>query len=188
MAATIGNPLAVVFSPFNCRQLHPSIGMARPHKRISSWRSALSTSSEKNSAGVQTSSRKREGGVEKNLELPVALNRLSPALDEEDPGVTENLTTYFEQAMFLANSTCDGGGPRWFCPLECGRPRLRSAPLLLYLPGSFQHPLFTHLITLFCCFVILLLVWWWLYLFIFFFLLGPARVFFWEEGCFWPVR
>ncbi|XP_078445009.1 esterase/lipase/thioesterase family protein [Wolffia australiana] len=29
----------------------------------------------------------------------------------------------------------DGGGPRWFCPLECGAP-LEGSPLLLFLPGA----------------------------------------------------
>ncbi|XP_074292709.1 phytyl ester synthase 1, chloroplastic-like [Silene latifolia] len=28
----------------------------------------------------------------------------------------------------------DGGPPRWFCPVECGRP-LNDSPLLLFLPG-----------------------------------------------------
>ncbi|XP_077218489.1 phytyl ester synthase 1, chloroplastic-like isoform X2 [Tasmannia lanceolata] len=28
----------------------------------------------------------------------------------------------------------DGGPPRWFCPVECGRP-LKGSPLLLFLPG-----------------------------------------------------
>lgn len=30
----------------------------------------------------------------------------------------------------------DGGPPRWFCPVECGRPEVDRAPLLLFLPGS----------------------------------------------------
>ncbi|XP_047082741.1 phytyl ester synthase 1, chloroplastic-like isoform X2 [Lolium rigidum] len=30
----------------------------------------------------------------------------------------------------------DGGPPRWFCPVECGRPVVNSAPLLLFLPGT----------------------------------------------------
>ncbi|KAK8589382.1 hypothetical protein V6N13_088233 [Hibiscus sabdariffa] len=28
----------------------------------------------------------------------------------------------------------DGGPPRWFCPLECGRP-IKDSPVLLFLPG-----------------------------------------------------
>ncbi|KAG5549362.1 hypothetical protein RHGRI_014643 [Rhododendron griersonianum] len=28
----------------------------------------------------------------------------------------------------------DGGPPRWFCPVECGRP-LKDSPVLLFLPG-----------------------------------------------------
>lgn len=29
----------------------------------------------------------------------------------------------------------DGGPPRWFCPIECGRP-VKNSPLLLFLPGN----------------------------------------------------
>ncbi|KAK1685670.1 hypothetical protein QYE76_046518 [Lolium multiflorum] len=29
----------------------------------------------------------------------------------------------------------DGGPPRWFSPVECGRPVVDNAPLLLFLPG-----------------------------------------------------
>lgn len=29
----------------------------------------------------------------------------------------------------------DGGPPRWFCPVECGRP-LKDSPVLLFLPGN----------------------------------------------------
>lgn len=29
----------------------------------------------------------------------------------------------------------DGGPPRWFSPVECGRP-LKGSPLLLFLPGN----------------------------------------------------
>ncbi|MQM23520.1 hypothetical protein Taro_056585 [Colocasia esculenta] len=29
----------------------------------------------------------------------------------------------------------DGGGPRWFCPLECCAP-FKGSPLLLFLPGT----------------------------------------------------
>uniref|UniRef100_A0ACD5TN16 Uncharacterized protein n=1 Tax=Avena sativa TaxID=4498 RepID=A0ACD5TN16_AVESA len=30
----------------------------------------------------------------------------------------------------------DGGPPRWFCPVDCGQPVVRNAPLLLFLPGT----------------------------------------------------
>lgn len=29
----------------------------------------------------------------------------------------------------------DGGPPRWFCPVECGRP-IKDSPILLFLPGN----------------------------------------------------
>ncbi|PIA57054.1 hypothetical protein AQUCO_00600053v1 [Aquilegia coerulea] len=39
---------------------------------------------------------------------------------------------YFEGAKDMIHN--DGGPPRWFCPVDCGRP-LNGSPLLLYLPG-----------------------------------------------------
>ncbi|CAA7398460.1 unnamed protein product [Spirodela intermedia] len=40
---------------------------------------------------------------------------------------------YLERAREIIKP--DGGGPRWFCPLECGAP-LKGSPLLLFLPGT----------------------------------------------------
>uniref|UniRef100_A0ACD5UG21 Uncharacterized protein n=1 Tax=Avena sativa TaxID=4498 RepID=A0ACD5UG21_AVESA len=37
----------------------------------------------------------------------------------------------------VRNLPKDGGGPpRWFCPVDCGRPAVHNAPLLLFLPGT----------------------------------------------------
>uniref|UniRef100_A0ACD5V297 Uncharacterized protein n=1 Tax=Avena sativa TaxID=4498 RepID=A0ACD5V297_AVESA len=41
---------------------------------------------------------------------------------------------YMEEVRALPKD--DGGPPRWFCPVDCGRPVVRSAPLLLFLPGT----------------------------------------------------
>ncbi|KAG0537696.1 hypothetical protein BDA96_03G171400 [Sorghum bicolor] len=41
---------------------------------------------------------------------------------------------YFAAAKVLC-SRDDGGPPRWFSPVECGRPAVDDAPLLLFLPG-----------------------------------------------------
>ncbi|XAR54563.1 Diacylglycerol O-acyltransferase [Bertholletia excelsa] len=39
---------------------------------------------------------------------------------------------YLDNAKEIIRS--DGGPPRWFCPVDCGRP-LKDAPILLFLPG-----------------------------------------------------
>ncbi|XP_062210624.1 phytyl ester synthase 1, chloroplastic-like isoform X2 [Phragmites australis] len=41
---------------------------------------------------------------------------------------------YFAAAKAVSRD--DGGPPRWFCPVECGRPAVEDAPLLLFLPGA----------------------------------------------------
>ncbi|TKW14414.1 hypothetical protein SEVIR_5G166200v4 [Setaria viridis] len=41
---------------------------------------------------------------------------------------------YFAAAKAVSRD--DGGPPRWFCPVECGRPAVDDAPLLLFLPGT----------------------------------------------------
>jgi hypothetical protein len=39
---------------------------------------------------------------------------------------------YFRAAKHMVRD--DGGPPRWFSPIECGKP-VANAPLLLFLPG-----------------------------------------------------
>lgn len=56
---------------------------------------------------------------------------LEPMYDDGFGGVT--VKDYFAAAREL--SKADGGPPRWFCPVESGRPAVRDAPLLLFLPG-----------------------------------------------------
>ncbi|CAO2203495.1 unnamed protein product [Urochloa humidicola] len=41
---------------------------------------------------------------------------------------------YFAAAKAVSRD--DGGPPRWFSPVECGRPAVDDAPLLLFLPGT----------------------------------------------------
>lgn len=57
---------------------------------------------------------------------------LEPMYDDGFGGVT--VKDYFAAAREL--SKADGGPPRWFCPVESGRPAVRDAPLLLFLPGT----------------------------------------------------
>uniref|UniRef100_A0ACD5YYT0 Uncharacterized protein n=1 Tax=Avena sativa TaxID=4498 RepID=A0ACD5YYT0_AVESA len=46
-----------------------------------------------------------------------------------------SMKDYFEAVRVMAEEE-DGGPPRWFCPVECGRPVVDKAPLLLFLPGT----------------------------------------------------
>ena len=52
--------------------------------------------------------------------------------DDGFGGVT--VKDYFAAAKAVSRD--DGGPPRWFCPVECGRPAVDGAPLLLFLPGT----------------------------------------------------
>ncbi|KAJ0859478.1 putative alpha/beta hydrolase-1 [Helianthus annuus] len=45
---------------------------------------------------------------------------------------TQTTDDGIEIAMNLIKS--DGGPPRWFCPMACGKP-IKNSPVLLYLPG-----------------------------------------------------
>ncbi|GKB47547.1 hypothetical protein Tco_0898300, partial [Tanacetum coccineum] len=38
------------------------------------------------------------------------------------------------KTMEMGLGKSDGGPPRWFCPVACGKP-LKGSPVLLYLPG-----------------------------------------------------
>lgn len=57
--------------------------------------------------------------------------KLEPMWD--DGFGTASMKDYLDTAKDLIKS--DGGPPRWFCPVECGRP-LKDSPLLLFLPGN----------------------------------------------------
>ncbi|XP_039018978.1 acyltransferase-like protein At1g54570, chloroplastic isoform X2 [Hibiscus syriacus] len=45
---------------------------------------------------------------------------------------TNTVKDYIDAAKDMIKP--DGGPPRWFCPVECGRP-IKDSPLLLFLPG-----------------------------------------------------
>ncbi|XVF31217.1 hypothetical protein REPUB_Repub16aG0126600 [Reevesia pubescens] len=45
---------------------------------------------------------------------------------------TNTVKDYLEAAKDMIKP--DGGPPRWFCPVECGRP-IKGSPVLLFLPG-----------------------------------------------------
>lgn len=57
--------------------------------------------------------------------------KLEPLWD--DGYGTETVTDYFDVAKQIIEP--DGGPPRWFSPISCGKP-LKDAPILLFLPGN----------------------------------------------------
>jgi hypothetical protein len=70
-------------------------------------------------------------GLEKTLKEKRDLDVL---YDDGFGSVT--MKEYFTAARAMLKND-DGGPPRWFCPVECGCPKVESAPLLLFLPGMF---------------------------------------------------
>ncbi|KAL0005711.1 hypothetical protein SO802_013272 [Lithocarpus litseifolius] len=59
-----------------------------------------------------------------------ALETLKPLWN--DGYGTETVRDFFDMAKDIVKH--DGGPPRWFCPVSCGRP-LKDSPTLLFLPG-----------------------------------------------------
>ncbi|KAK4596207.1 hypothetical protein RGQ29_014310 [Quercus rubra] len=59
-----------------------------------------------------------------------ALETLKPLWN--DGYGTETVRDFFDMAKDIVKH--DGGPPRWFCPVSCGRP-LKDSPILLFLPG-----------------------------------------------------
>ncbi|CAO2208165.1 unnamed protein product [Urochloa humidicola] len=57
---------------------------------------------------------------------------LEALYDDGFGGVT--VKDYFAAAKAVSRD--DGGPPRWFSPVECGRPAVDDAPPLLFLPGT----------------------------------------------------
>ncbi|KAK9139442.1 hypothetical protein Scep_009123 [Stephania cephalantha] len=51
----------------------------------------------------------------------------------EDGYGSSSVKDYLDVAKVMIGEA-NGGPPRWFCPVECGRP-IRNAPVLLFLPG-----------------------------------------------------
>ena len=60
-----------------------------------------------------------------------ALETLKPLWN--DGYGTETVRDFFDMAKDIVKH--DGGPPRWFCPVSCGRP-LKDSPILLFLPGN----------------------------------------------------
>lgn len=71
----------------------------------------------------------------------------------DDGHGSQTVEDYMEATKCMLK--CDGGPPRWFCPVEAGPP-LKNSPLLLYLPGTYPivESLFFSLVKIFdVCFI-----------------------------------
>lgn len=75
---------------------------------------------------------RKEVKEDKADDVPVERKGLDVLYDDGFGSVTVN--DYFAAAKAVSRD--DGGPPRWFCPVECGRPAVDDAPLLLFLPGA----------------------------------------------------
>nr|XP_043630906.1 acyltransferase-like protein At1g54570, chloroplastic [Erigeron canadensis] len=68
-----------------------------------------------------------DGGEKSGQNVPQELGNLW-----DDGYGTQTIKDCYEIGKDLIKS--DGGPPRWFCPVACGKP-IKDSPLLLYLPG-----------------------------------------------------
>lgn len=82
-------------------------------------------------SSVDEASCKRRTGKQKKKGEETGL--LEVLCDDGFGSVT--MKDYLEALRALPKD--DGGPPRWFCPVECGRPVVHNAPLLLFLPGTY---------------------------------------------------
>ncbi|XP_065853676.1 phytyl ester synthase 1, chloroplastic-like [Euphorbia lathyris] len=74
------------------------------------------------------------GKLKSRVERKLVKNAVSEDLEVlwDDGYGTKTVKDYLEGAKEIIKP--DGGPPRWFCPVECGKP-LKSSPVLLFLPG-----------------------------------------------------
>ncbi|KAM0880848.1 hypothetical protein ACQ4PT_033295 [Festuca glaucescens] len=84
---------------------------------------ALRASSVKATNGKEYGSSKKPAAEESCLEV---------LYDDGFGAVT--MKDYIEAVRIMTKQD-HGGPPRWFCPVECGRPEVEKAPLLLFLSG-----------------------------------------------------
>ena len=124
--ALIVSTSSVQFSPL----LAVNEGFRRQHSRVfvRSVGGGDSIIASQESVRIDGVSCVNDGGKksEKNV-----VKELEPLWD--DGYGTQTVKDYTEISMDLIK--CDGGPPRWFCPVACGLP-LNDSPVLLYLPGN----------------------------------------------------
>lgn len=90
-----------------------------------------------NGAPLVTEKRKTDGRLKpKVAEKKLAKDVISKELEVlwEDGYGTKSVKDYLDAAKEIIKP--DGGPPRWFSPVDCGRP-LDGSPTLLFLPGNY---------------------------------------------------
>ncbi|GMI94544.1 phytyl ester synthase 1 [Hibiscus trionum] len=76
----------------------------------------------------------KKGSLKPTTEEKMVKEKVSEELELlwDDGYGTNTVKDYIDAAKDIIKP--DGGPPRWFCPVECGRP-IKDSPLLLFLPG-----------------------------------------------------
>ncbi|KAF8676419.1 hypothetical protein HU200_046965 [Digitaria exilis] len=110
---------------------------ARFGLRASSLESASSALTVPNGVAAGAAAVERKEKVKEDKDDVAAKEReekraLEALYDDGFGSVT--VKDYFAAAKAVSRD--DGGPPRWFCPVECGRPAVDDAPPLLFLPGT----------------------------------------------------
>ncbi|XP_021282982.1 acyltransferase-like protein At1g54570, chloroplastic [Herrania umbratica] len=137
---------AVTFRVSPCFGTNPKL---KPHLRVRAERlgggdlSVLSSDGVSvNGAGSVIGEKEKKGSlidggngrlkpkVEKKLVKEMVSEELEVLWD--DGYGTNTVKDYLDAAKDMIKP--DGGPPRWFCPVECGRP-VKGSPVLLFLPG-----------------------------------------------------
>lgn len=120
---------------------HPTFSSSGHRNRIHSRirvRSQVSENSELASHNrLETVATARGGirGPERDSQVEKSEELISEQLGlmYDDGYGTHSVVDYLGAAREMVRP--DGGPPRWFCPVDCGRP-IDGSPLLLFLPGN----------------------------------------------------
>ncbi|VAI43233.1 unnamed protein product [Triticum turgidum subsp. durum] len=118
--------MSMVQRPFGVNPCAAGGHLRRHHARLCLRRASSVDATTGNLPGGSSSSnrrRKKQAAEESQLEV---------LYDDGFGSVT--MKDYWEAVRAMPRD--DGGPPRWFCPVECGRPVVDRAPLLLFLPGT----------------------------------------------------
>ncbi|KAH9688387.1 Acyltransferase-like protein [Citrus sinensis] len=91
----------------------------------------VSREKEKNGALTDVGNGTLKPRVEKKKLVKNVISEELEVLWDDGYG-TDSVKDYLDAAKEIIKP--DGGPPRWFCPVDCGRP-LKGSPTLLFLPG-----------------------------------------------------
>lgn len=92
----------------------------------------VSREKEKNGALIDVGNGTLKPRVEKKKLVKNVISEELEVLWDDGYG-TDSVKDYLDAAKEIIKP--DGGPPRWFCPVDCGRP-LKGSPTLLFLPGN----------------------------------------------------